>query len=67
MKLLTLCYIRQNDKTLMLHRIKKQNDVHAGMWVGLGGKFEEGETPEACVIREVYEESGLEIQNPKMK
>jgi 8-oxo-dGTP diphosphatase len=41
MKLSTLCYIRQNNKTLMMHRIKKENDMHKGKWNGLGGKFEE--------------------------
>ena len=66
MQLATLCYIKKNQKTLMLHRIKKQNDIHEGKWNGLGGKFESGETPEECVIREVKEESGLEITNPKL-
>ena len=46
---------------------KKANDIHEGKWNGLGGKFEAGETPEECVIREVLEESGLSIQNPKFK
>ena len=50
----------------MLHRIKKKNDVHEGKWNGLGGKFEQGETPEQCAIREVKEESGLLIKNPKL-
>jgi 8-oxo-dGTP diphosphatase len=49
----------------MVHRNKKANDIHEGKWNGLGGKFETGETPEECVIREVLEESGLSIQNPK--
>ena len=66
MQLATLCYIKKNQKTLMLHRNKKQNDIHEGKWNGLGGKFESGETPEECVIREVKEESGLEITNPKL-
>ncbi len=66
MLLATLCYLRHNNHTLMLHRVKKQNDMHAGKWNGLGGKFEAGETPEECVIREVREESGLEIRNPKL-
>lgn len=66
MQLATLCYIIDNDKTLMLHRIKKKNDVHEGKWNGLGGKFEHGESPEECVIREVKEESGLLIKNPKL-
>lgn len=66
MLLATLCYLHHNGHTLMLHRVKKQNDIHAGKWNGLGGKFESGETPEECVIREVKEESGLEIRNPKL-
>lgn len=67
MKLATLCYIRSNAKTLMVHRVKKVLDIHKGKWNGLGGKFEPGETPEECVIREVYEESGLIISDPKLK
>lgn len=66
MQLATLCYIIDNDKTLMLHRIKKKNDIHEGKWNGLGGKFQKGETPEECVIREVKEESGLLIKNPRL-
>ena len=50
----------------MVHRNKKANDVHNGKWNGLGGKFEAGETPEECVIREVYEESDFSIQHPKL-
>jgi len=69
MKLATLCYVkdRKNKKTLMLHRTKKENDVHEGKWNGLGGKFEQGETPEECVIREIEEESGLKISSPLLK
>ena len=48
------------------HRNKKANDIHEGKWNGLGGKLEAGETPEECVIREVYEESGLAIRAPKL-
>ncbi len=66
MILATLCYLHQDNHTLMLHRVKKENDMHAGKWNGLGGKFEPGETPEECVIREVREESGLKIRNPKL-
>ena len=62
MKLATLCYVKHGGKTLMVHRIKKENDMHAGKWNGLGGKFEPGETPEACAIREIEEESGLRVQ-----
>ena len=58
----TLCYIR-NDKNeyLLLHRNKKENDLNEGKWIGVGGKFLEGETAEECVRREVYEETGLTI------
>lgn len=66
MKLATLCYVKHNGSTLMLHRIKKQNDMHEGKWNGLGGKLELGETPEECVIREVHEESGLKINSPRL-
>ena len=65
MKLATLCYIKTATHTLMIHRIKKANDIHEGKWNGLGGKLEPGESPEECVIREVREESGLEISTPK--
>lgn len=51
----------------MLHRVKKENDMHEGKWNGLGGKLEPGESPEECVIREVKEESGLIIRDPIMK
>lgn len=67
MKLATLCYIRQNGKTLMLHRVKKKNDIHQDKWNGLGGKFLPGESPEECAIREVSEESGLRMINPRLK
>lgn len=66
-KMATLCYVRQGGKTLMLHRIKKENDMHAGKWNGLGGKLLPGETPEACAIREVREESGLTLINPVLR
>ncbi|MCP5063119.1 MAG: 8-oxo-dGTP diphosphatase [Ignavibacteriae bacterium] len=67
MKLATLCYVMDGDKTLMLYRNKKENDYHEGKWNGLGGKLEQGETPEECAIREVYEESGLKVSDPEMK
>lgn len=68
MKLATLCYVidRKKGATLMIHRIKKENDFHEGKWNGLGGKLEQGESPEECVIREVKEESGLVINSPKL-
>ena len=67
MKLATLCYLRHEGKTLMVHRIKKKNDMHAGKWNGLGGKLEPGETPEECAVREILEESGLKVINPILK
>ncbi|MEF9953284.1 MAG: 8-oxo-dGTP diphosphatase [Clostridium sp.] len=67
MKMATLCYIRQNNKTLMLHRVKKEGDYHRGKYNGIGGKFEIGESPEDCVIREVFEETGLTIKDPRLR
>jgi len=67
MILATLCYIRKDGKTLMLHRVKKENDIHEGKWNGLGGKIQSGESPEECIIREVREESGLSIHEPILK
>ena len=49
----TLCYIERNDSYLMMHRIKKKHDVNAGKWIGVGGHFETGESPEDCLLREV--------------
>lgn len=57
----TLCYIEHGDEYLMLHRVKKENDINRDKWIGLGGKFEEDESPEECLLREVYEESGLKL------
>ena len=59
MKLATLCYVQKPGHTLMLHRVKKKNDMHQGKWNGLGGKLEAGESPEECALREVWEETGL--------
>jgi 8-oxo-dGTP diphosphatase len=67
MKLATLCYLKRDGKTLMLHRTKKKNDIHQDKWNGLGGKFLPGETPEECVTREILEESGYLIKNPQLK
>ena len=67
MKLATLCYLKKDGQTLMIHRIKKANDMHQGKWNGLGGKLEPGETPEACAIREIREESGLIAANSLLK
>ena len=61
MKLTTLCYLEQDGKYLMMHRIKKQQDVNEGKWIGVGGHFLEGESPEECILREVQEETGLTL------
>lgn len=61
MKLTTLCYIEKDNKYLMLHRVKKENDLNHDKWVGVGGKFEPDETPEECMLREVQEETGLTL------
>ena len=59
MKNTTLCYIENDGKYLMIHRVKKVNDINKDKWVGVGGKFEERETPFDCVRREILEETGL--------
>src|SRR3989338_9138803 len=67
MKLGTLCYLKKEGKTLMLHRVKKERDMHAGKWNGLGGKVDSGESPEECAVREVREESGLTMLDPRLR
>ncbi len=57
----TLCYIRRGEEYLMLHRIKKENDLNHDKWIGIGGKFEDKESPEDCLLREVLEETGLTL------
>ncbi|MDM8238529.1 8-oxo-dGTP diphosphatase [Pseudoflavonifractor phocaeensis] len=57
----TLCYIAQGEDYLMLHRVKKENDLNHDKWIGIGGKFEDKESPEDCVVREVLEETGLKL------
>ena len=59
----TLCYLERDDRYLMLHRIKKQEDLNRDKWIGIGGKFEEGESPEDCLLREVREETGLTLDS----
>ncbi|MEY8412276.1 8-oxo-dGTP diphosphatase [Lachnospiraceae bacterium 62-26] len=60
-KLSTLCYIEQNGRYLMLHRTVKKNDVNKDKWIGVGGHFEEDESPEECLLREVKEETGYTL------
>ncbi len=61
MKQTTLCYIEQDGCYLMLHRVKKENDENKDKWIGIGGKFEDKESPEDCVLREALEETGLTL------
>lgn len=62
-QLTTLCYIQKNDSYLMLHRITKKNDINKDKWIGVGGHFEKGESPEDCLLREVKEETGLTLDS----
>ena len=59
--LTTLCYIEKDGCYLMLHRVKKEHDMNRDKWIGVGGHVEEGESPEECLLREVYEETGLTL------
>lgn len=61
MKNTTLCYLQRGSQYLMLHRVKKENDLNEGKWIGIGGKCEENESPEECVLRECREETGLHL------
>lgn len=63
----TLCYIEKDGKYLMLHRVKKENDMSHDKWLGIGGKFEDGESPEECLKREVMEETGLTLKSPRYR
>ena len=61
----TLCHIEKDGKYLMLHRIKKKNDLNRDKWVGIGGKFEDKDSPEECNKRETFEETGLTLNTAK--
>ena len=63
----TLCYITRGDEVLMLHRVKKKNDLNQDKWIGIGGKFEKDESPDECLLREAYEETGLTLTNWKCR
>lgn len=63
----TLCYIEQDGKYLMLHRISKKNDVNKDKWIGVGGHFEADESPEECVVREVKEETGYTLTSYRFR
>ena len=57
----TLCYITRGNEVLMLHRVKKKNDINKDKWIGIGGKFEFEESPDECLLREAMEETGLKL------
>ena len=63
----TLCYIERAGQYLMLHRVKKENDLHHAKWVGVGGKFLDKESPEECLLREVKEETGLTLTDYRFR
>ena len=67
MILSTLCYLIENDSYPMLHRVKKEVDVNSGKWIGVGGKFKVGESPEECVVREVFEETGFTMEKYRLR
>ncbi len=66
-QLTTLCYIEKDGKYLMMHRVKKKNDINKDKWIGVGGHFEYGESPEECLLREVKEETGLTLLDYKAR
>lgn len=66
-RLTTLCYAEKEDAYLMLHRVKKVNDVNKDKWIGIGGHFEEGESPEECIRREALEETGLTLKELRFR
>ena len=57
----TLCYVTRGEEVLMLHRVKKKNDISKDKWIGIGGKFEGDESPDECQLREAWEETGLRL------
>ena len=67
MLLSSLCYLEREGELLLLHRVKKAADPNQGKWIRVGGKFEEGESPEECAVREVREETGLTMLEPELR
>ncbi|MDO5401603.1 MAG: 8-oxo-dGTP diphosphatase [Eubacteriales bacterium] len=63
----TLCYVTRGDQVLMLHRVKKKNDINKDKWIGIGGKFEKDESPDGCLLREAKEETGLTLTDWKCR
>ncbi|WP_347994307.1 8-oxo-dGTP diphosphatase [uncultured Eubacterium sp.] len=67
MQMTTLCYIENDEKYLMLHRVKKKEDINKNKWIGVGGHANEWESPEECLVREVKEETGLTLTSYKFR
>ncbi len=67
MKNTSLCYMEKDGKYLMLHRTKKENDENRDKWIGIGGKFEDGESPDECARREILEETGLDVKDLRFR
>ncbi len=67
MRLTTICYMEKDGKYLMLHRTKKENDQSHDKWLGVGGKFEKDESPDECIVREVYEETGYTLTSYRLR
>ncbi len=66
-ELTTLCYIEKDNAYLMMHRVKKKNDINKDKYIGVGGHIEHGESPEDCILREIKEETGLEAKNIRLR
>ena len=66
-QLTTLCYLIRDNQYLMMHRVKKENDINKDKWIGVGGHFEDGESPDECLLREVKEETGLTLLDYKAR
>lgn len=66
-ELTTICYLEKNNSYLMMHRVKKNEDINKGKWIGVGGHLENGESPEECVVRETLEETGLTLNSSRLR
>ncbi|MBQ2381683.1 MAG: 8-oxo-dGTP diphosphatase [Succinivibrio sp.] len=66
-ELTTICYLEKDDCYLMLHRVKKDNDINKDKWIGIGGHIEDGESPDECIVRETLEETGLTLNSYSLR